>query len=116
MQRVPIVKTLPTFLRVLEALRVGWWNSTPRFASKPERRNENINVNKNFISSSVDRTHDQSILQSLYAPALLLASGILSITENIHYTYYQIVKVYRGEYSTTGELRAANKNKYFFQS
>ena len=30
----------------------------PRFASTPERRDENINVNKYFISSSGDRTHN----------------------------------------------------------
>ena len=43
-------------------------NSTPRFASTPERRIENINLNKYFILSSVDRTHSQSILQSHFAP------------------------------------------------
>ena len=31
------------------------------FPSTPERRKENINVNKYFISSSGDRTHNQSI-------------------------------------------------------
>ena len=37
-----------------EALRVEWQNLTPRFASTPERRNGNINLNKYFISSSGD--------------------------------------------------------------
>ena len=53
-----------TFRRVLEALRVEWRNSTPHFTSTPERRN----VNKYFISSSGDRTHNQSILQSHFVP------------------------------------------------
>ena len=65
----PSVKTLRPPLSVgrqesvgcLEALRVEWQNSTLRFASTPERRNENINVNKYFISSSGDRTHNQSV-------------------------------------------------------
>ena len=48
----PIVKTLrcplsPEFWR-----RVKWRHSTPHFASTPERRNENINVNKYLISTS----------------------------------------------------------------
>ena len=42
----------------------------PRFASTPERRNENINVNKYLISSSGGRTHNQSILQSHFVPLL----------------------------------------------
>ena len=37
------------------ALRVEWW----------KRRNENINLNKYFIPSTEDRTHNQSRLQSL---------------------------------------------------
>ena len=37
-------------------------------ASTPERRNENLNVNKYFTSSSGDRTHNQSILQSHFVP------------------------------------------------
>ena len=41
-----------------------WWNSSPRFASTPERRNEN----KYFTSSSGDRTHNQSVLQSHFVP------------------------------------------------
>ena len=34
----------------------------------PERRNENINVNKYFISSSGCRTYNQPILQSHFGP------------------------------------------------
>ena len=34
----------------------------------PERRNENVNVNKYFFPSSGDLTHNQSILQSHYLP------------------------------------------------
>ena len=49
-QREPSVKTLRSPLSwVLMALRVERRNSTPRFASTPEPRNENINVNKYFI-------------------------------------------------------------------
>ena len=71
-QRVPSVKTLRSplsaFRRVLDALRVEWRNSTPRFASTPERRNDNLNVNKYLSSSFEDRTHNQSILQSHSVP------------------------------------------------
>ena len=54
----------PTFCRILEALRVDWQNSTSRCTSVPERKNGNIDLNKYFISSSGDRTHNQSVLQS----------------------------------------------------
>ena len=43
-QREPSVKTLRS--PFMEALHVEWQKSTPRFASTPERRNENINLNK----------------------------------------------------------------------
>ena len=52
----------------IAALRVEWQNSTPRFASSPERRKGNINLNKYFISSSGDRTHNLSVLQSYFVP------------------------------------------------
>ena len=45
-----------------------WQNSTPRFASTSKRRNENINLNKYFTSSSGDWTRNQSILQSHFVP------------------------------------------------
>ena len=38
------------------------------FASTPERRNGNLNLSKYFISSSGDRTHNQSVLQSHFVP------------------------------------------------
>ena len=38
------------------------------FALTPERRNENINVNKYYLSASGDRTLDHSILQSHFVP------------------------------------------------
>ena len=61
--------SFPIFCWILEALRVEWQNSTPRFASTPERRNGNIHgLSKYFISSSGDRTHNQSILQSHLVP------------------------------------------------
>ena len=47
---------------------VEWWNSTPRFASTPERRNGNMNLNKYLISWSGDRTYNQSRLQSHFEP------------------------------------------------
>ena len=46
--REPSVTPFPTFCRILEALHAGWLNLMPHFASTPERRNENINVNKYF--------------------------------------------------------------------
>ena len=61
--------SVPHFSRqILEALHVKCRYSTPRFASTPERRNGNININKYFISSSGDRTHNQLILQSQFVP------------------------------------------------
>ena len=39
-----------------------------RFTSTPERRNENINLNEYFNSSSGDRTHNQWRLQSHFEP------------------------------------------------
>ena len=63
-QREPSVKTLRSPPSSEFWMRVEWRNSTPRFASTPERTNENINVNKYFTSSSGYRTHNQSILQS----------------------------------------------------
>ena len=55
-------KTLRSLLllRISEALCVVGRNSTPRFASTPERKNVNINLNKYFISLSGDQTHNQS--------------------------------------------------------
>ena len=54
--------------RILEALRIEWWVSTPRFSSTLERRNVNINLSQNFISTSGDRTLNQWVLQSLFVP------------------------------------------------
>ena len=76
-QKEPSVKTLRSplpadFWRhcvlILEGLRVEWQNSTPSFASTPERRNGNINLSKYFISSSGDRIQNQSVLQSHFMP------------------------------------------------
>ena len=38
------------------------------FTRTPERRNGNINLRKYFVSSSLDRTHNQSVLQSHLVP------------------------------------------------
>ena len=40
----------PIFRQILDILHVEWRNSMPRFASTSEPRNENINLNKYFIS------------------------------------------------------------------
>ena len=63
--------------RFLEALRVEWQNSTPRLTSTPEQRNRNINLSKYFISSSGDRTHNQSVLQLPCSAAPRLAVNVL---------------------------------------
>ena len=52
----------------MEALRVEWQNSTPRFTWTPELTNGNINLNKYLISSCGDGTHNQSVLQSHFVP------------------------------------------------
>ena len=59
--------SVPIFLRILEALR-DERNSMPRSASTPEQRKGNINLNKYFISSCGDRTHNQSLLQAYFVP------------------------------------------------
>ena len=51
--------SLLTSRRILVVLFVEWRNSTPRFASTPERRHENV---KYFISSSGNRIHNLSRL------------------------------------------------------
>ena len=35
---------MPIVHRILEAMRAEWWHSTPRFASLPDREDENRNV------------------------------------------------------------------------
>ena len=74
-QRKPSVKTLRS------PLSAEFWmhcvfSETQRlvFALEPERRNDNMNVNKHFISSSGDWTYNQSILQSHCHPAVALLS------------------------------------------
>ena len=62
-QREPSVETLRS------PLSAEFWRHL-RFASTPERRNENINLSKYFISSSGDRTHNQSVLLRAAAPRL----------------------------------------------
>ena len=62
-QREPSAKTF----RSLVSAEQGK-NSAPRFASTPVRKNRNIHFNKYFISSSGDRTHNQSVLQSHFVP------------------------------------------------
>ena len=44
--------SVPTFRQVLEALRVEWWESTPRCASTPELRNENPTTSR-FYSQAL---------------------------------------------------------------
>ena len=58
-----LIKILPfpTLCRLLQALWIDWWNSTPRFASFPKQENEN---DKYFIFSSRNRSHNLSRLQS----------------------------------------------------
>ena len=63
---VPI-KTLPLhiFSQILEALIVEWRNLTPRFASTPERRNENI---KYLNFSSENRTNIRHVYSHTLVP------------------------------------------------
>ena len=57
--------------QIQEALCVEWRNSPPRIAMTAEQRNVNM---KNVISSSVNRTHNLSRLQTHACnPALRLA-------------------------------------------
>ena len=66
-------------LRILEALFLSG-ETQRRVASIPERRNENINLNKYFIASSEALTHNQSILQSHFVP----------LRHGLNYYYYQL--------------------------
>ena len=59
--------SLAHFSPILDALRVEWWNSTSRSVLTPELRNGNITLNKYFMSSSGDRTNNQSRVQSHFA-------------------------------------------------
>ena len=62
-----------------------WQNLTP------ERVKENINFSKNFICSSGDRTHNQSVLQSHFVPLrhdwpqqlYIIMKSILKLTESV---------------------------------
>ena len=62
-QRKPNVKTLRSPLSA-----EFWRHCVLSGRTQPERRNENINVNKYFTSSSGDRIHNQSILQLHFVP------------------------------------------------
>ena len=65
-QREPSVKTLrsPLSAEFWRHCVLSCRNQRRAFASTPERKNGNINLSKYFISSSADRTHNQSVLQS----------------------------------------------------
>ena len=73
---------LPTLRGILDGLRVEWRNSLPRFASLPDRVNENI---KYFFFSSGNRTHNR-----LY----LLIVLILNIAYSQYCCRYFLQKVY----------------------
>ena len=53
--------SVPTFCRTLEELRVEWRNSTPRFASLPERGNENI-IKILFLRMRIEPTTSKSLV------------------------------------------------------
>ena len=68
----PVVKTLCCpFFAEFRRHCVEWQKSTPRFASTPERRNENINLNKYLICSSGDRIPEPSRYSLLCARYLV---------------------------------------------
>ena len=53
-QREPSIKTFRFLLSaIVKELCIGWRNFTPRFASTPQQRNENI---KYYISFSIEPT------------------------------------------------------------
>ena len=82
-----------TFLLFL-IVYVEWQNSTPRFASTVERRNGNINLSKYFISSSRDRTHHQSVLQSHFcAAAPRLASNYTTERDLFNSNQYLVSEI-----------------------
>ena len=69
-QREPSIKTHRSPLSA-EFWRIACWVAelnAALYLDTTERANENINVSKYFISSSGDRTHNQSILQSHFVP------------------------------------------------
>ena len=88
-QREPSVKTLRSqrSARVLEALRVEWWNLMPRFASTPERKNGNINVNKYFSYLSGNRIYNLSQHAGAFAPRLVSIQSLYQKTIFINQKY-----------------------------
>ena len=63
--------TVPIFRRIPEAFRVEWQNSTPRFASTPERRNKNIKYSRMGIEAKTFRVYNHTLA---LAPLLAWAS------------------------------------------
>ena len=61
--KIMLRHSVPHFPPNSGGVRVEWRNSTLSFALTPERRNENIHLNKHFIFSSGDRTYNHSRLQ-----------------------------------------------------
>ena len=56
--------SIPHFLPNSGGIAVEWGRSTPLIASRLERKNENLNLNKYFISLSGNRTNNHSITQT----------------------------------------------------
>ena len=126
MHREPSVSTLrshldnsrTTFRRLPKTLRVEYRNSTPLFASLPERGNESI---KYLISSSGNRNHNLSHLHShIYAPAPRLFNLTLfdKLWDNKWCKKNQLHAVSRARQGRQRERRNGNINfsKYFISS
>ena len=74
---VKINFTLYPVHNILETLCVEWRNWRLCFASTPERKNENINLNKHFIFSNGYQIHKQLRLQSPFVRFQRLASVVV---------------------------------------
>ena len=49
------------FFRILEALRVDWWNSTPHFASRAERKKYKKKIRRVRIEPTTYRANIQTL-------------------------------------------------------
>ena len=71
--RLYVKKPTPSVKTLRSPLSAEFWRHCVLSGGSQRRalpRNDNINVNKDFISSNGDRTHNQSRLQAHLAPRL----------------------------------------------
>ena len=75
------MQTEPSVKALRSAFSAKFWrNSTPRFAPTPERRNGNVNLNKNFtLSSGIESTTNR-----VYSHTLVPNILVTDLNKNIY--------------------------------